>query len=175
MDINLFPWRQRLQYQRRRKFTYLLAISGAVTILVIPSSWLYTNHLVRLAKVEVQRLTKEKKHFALSSQNYLAIRKQYHHLRNTIHSIETIKQNQKRLLINLEKISSALPNELYLHSILLIDNQWTLQGHAKLTLAVTQFAKNLSINPAFSRVQIKHIQNEPNNHQLIFMLDARTQ
>jgi type IV pilus assembly protein PilN len=164
--INLLPWRETQRKQRQREFGALVGAAVVITLLLAGYSYMYIQGLI---EYQGQRNAFLKAEIAKVDQQIRAIHELDKVKARLLARMKVIErlQSSRPLVVHLfDELVKALPDGLYLTSVVQRGNQVTLQGQAQSNARISALMRNAEASQWLGAPQLTIAESRgPKNQQ----------
>lgn len=171
--INLLPWRETRQAQRRRQFVRLLSAAVVATSLILIAWYGYNAHSLAAYTAQNQELEDQLNRFAEPLRTADKLTQQQAILIAYKDQVYHWQVNQVQSVRLFDELVKTLPTTLTLDQVTQQGEQITLQGHATASRDISDYIRQLATSPWLRdpQLDITAPAGQPDRHE--FRITAR--
>ncbi|MBP9721823.1 MAG: PilN domain-containing protein [Gammaproteobacteria bacterium] len=160
--INLFPWREQVEEQKRRQFILLFGLTNiAVIIIMIIMSWSY-SHDIKIQTQNNEYLNDELVKVNKSLRQIDELKAQKNALISRLSVIQRIERDRYYTLDLFNEVVNLINPMIVLIKMTRKDNMVKISGAAESNGEVAKFLRALEISPYFKDADLDQIKiNQP--------------
>jgi len=158
--INLLPWREELRKQRQKEFgimaglaVVLMACVVGITHMQVAAMISYQDQRNRFLDTEIRKLDKKIKEIR-------ELEREKQHLLARMRIVERLQTSRPEVVHLFDELAMALPDGVYLTSLVQKSRKITLQGVAQSNARVSSFMRKLEASQWFENPDLKQIKAE---------------
>jgi type IV pilus assembly protein PilN len=155
--INLLPWRERLEEERRRRFflAALICFGLSLSLVLAIKMWLYEQ--VRQQQKLNARLQSEIQQVGIKIATLRGLQEQRRQLVARMSIIQTLQDNRQQAVHIFNQLTPIVPNGIYLTSIKREADEITLTGKATSNMEISQFIRSIEATKQFTAAKLIEI------------------
>jgi type IV pilus assembly protein PilN len=158
--INLLPWRETLEKERRQRFFAIFGASMAVTLLVFGSVYLYIEGMISYQGNRNGLLQEEIKKAEAKIEEIKALDEQKAALVKRMEAIQGLEEIRPLVVHLFDELVRKVPDGVYFNSMKQLANKITLGGIAQSDARVSSLMTNLESSEWLKSPKIMVIQKE---------------
>ncbi|MEE4376190.1 MAG: PilN domain-containing protein [Candidatus Competibacteraceae bacterium] len=158
--INLLPWRDARRISKQRNTLVLFAITVVFAGVGVFGAYLYVEQLIANQEARNQYLQGEIERLKKAEQEIKALDETKARLLGRLQVIQDLQARRPGVVRALDSLVRLLPEDIYLSSMDVAGNTWTLRGTASSNNVVSDFMRRLAESPWFGEPTLKLIENE---------------
>lgn len=163
--INLLPWREELRKQRQKEFgvmaglaVVLMACVVGITHMQVAAMISYQDQRNRFLDTEIRKLDKKIKEIK-------ELEREKQHLLARMRIVERLQTSRPEVVHLFDELVMALPDGVYLTSLVQKNRKITLNGVAQSNARVSSFMRKLEASHWFENPDLKQIKAESKKGQ----------
>ncbi len=158
--INLTPWREERRAAQERQFRGVLVAAALFAVAMIGAGHFYVTALINHQEARNQMLRNEITQIARVEREIRDMERAEVRLLSRLESIRGLQQSRPDKVVALDTLVRLVPADVYVLSLQMRDNNFTLRGNARFNHTVSDFMRELRQSPVFNDPTLRVVQNQ---------------
>ncbi|MFB9886406.1 PilN domain-containing protein [Balneatrix alpica] len=157
MKINLLPWRQERDRQRKQQFSQALALMALVGVMIAAGYWQWRQGTIDTQQARNQYLNQQIAELDRKAGELNKLKEERQKLLDRIEVIKALQQERPQTVRLFSNVVTAMPEQVYLQSLERAQALVSMKGQAESNHEVSRLLRNLDsaeylATPNLSRV-----------------------
>jgi type IV pilus assembly protein PilN len=158
--INLTPWREERRAVQERQFRGVLVAAALLAVVIVGGGHFYITGLLNHQEARNQMLRNEIARIARVEQEIREMERTEARLISRLEAIRGLQQSRPDKVVALDTFVRLVPADVYILSLQMRDNNFTLRGNARFNNTVSDFMREFEQTPVFNDPTLRVIQNQ---------------
>ncbi len=156
--INLLPWREELRKQKQKEFGIMVGLAGLAMVGIIFLVQVQIGQMIENQKRRNHFLDEEIAKIDKKIKEIKDLEKEKENLLARMNVVEQLQTSRPEVVHLFDELVTALPDGVYLTSLVQKGRSITLEGYAQSNARVSSFMRNLDNSPWLTSPDLKRIQ-----------------
>lgn len=158
--INLTPWREDRRAAQERQFRGVLVAAALVALAIVGAGHFYITELINHQEARNQMLRTEITRIARVEREMREMERTEVRLMSRLEAIRGLQQSRPDKVVGLDTFARLVPADVYVLSLQMRGNNFTLRGNARFNHIVSDFMRELRQSPVFNEPNLRVVQNQ---------------
>lgn len=162
-NINLLPWRERLNEERTRQFYFALAGSVILAVIIMMITHAFINYRINDQMAQDNYLNSQINMLNVKLREILALEKTKDSILARMSIIQDLQQDRMLIVHMFDEIVNVLPKGIHLTEIQRKGSSVVLIGKTESNSTVSELMRNINKSSWLSNPELREIKADPGN------------